>query len=110
MKHYISPTGELFAYELDGSQDDLIPNDYTLATDAQVQAIQNPPVDPRIAIQAQIDMLESQQLLPRISREFMLLDFAQKAAAAGVDPTLNVAFVKLKAFDDQITALRDQLV
>lgn len=43
MKHYISPAGSLFAYELDGSQDDLIPADFVLATDAQVQAIQNPP-------------------------------------------------------------------
>jgi hypothetical protein len=42
MKHYLSPTGQLFAYESDGSQDELIPADFVPATDAQVHAIQNP--------------------------------------------------------------------
>jgi hypothetical protein len=42
MKHYLSPAGQLFAYESNGSQDDLIPPDFVLATDSQVQAIQNP--------------------------------------------------------------------
>lgn len=39
MKHYLSPTNQIFAYELDGSQDHLIPEDYTLITNAQVDAI-----------------------------------------------------------------------
>lgn len=42
MKHYLSPTGGLYAYEMDGSQDHLIPADFVAATDAQVQAIQHP--------------------------------------------------------------------
>ena len=66
--------------------------------------------DPKLAIIAQITQLEDQQLLPRISREFMLLSFATQAAAAGVDPNANIAYVKLKEFDDQITALRNQLI
>jgi hypothetical protein len=39
MKHYLSPKNELFAYELDGSQDDLIPENFTRISDAQVQQI-----------------------------------------------------------------------
>ena len=37
MKHYLSPEGVVFAYELDGSQDHLIPSNYTPITieDAQ---------------------------------------------------------------------------
>jgi len=39
MKHYLSPTNEIWAYELDGSQDHLIPNDFTAITDAQADII-----------------------------------------------------------------------
>lgn len=38
MKHYISPNGEIFAYELDGSQDHLIPEGFTAITDDQADA------------------------------------------------------------------------
>lgn len=43
MKYFISTSGQLHAYEADGSQDSLIPADFVAATDAQVQAIQNHP-------------------------------------------------------------------
>lgn len=66
-------------------------------------------IDPKIAIQAQIDELERTQLLPRISREFMLLQFASVATQQGVDPMTNIAFSRLKAFDDQVAALRAKL-
>lgn len=39
MKHYLSPTGELYAYELDGSQDHLIPSDFKALTDVEVLAL-----------------------------------------------------------------------
>jgi hypothetical protein len=39
MKHYLSPTNQIFAYELDGSQDHLIPSNFTSITDAQANAI-----------------------------------------------------------------------
>jgi len=35
MKHYLSPDNKVFAYEADGSQDHLIPSDYTPITQAQ---------------------------------------------------------------------------
>lgn len=39
MKHYLSPEGALFAYELDGSQDHLIPKDFTYISDDEAKAI-----------------------------------------------------------------------
>lgn len=42
MKNYISPLGDFYGYELDGSQDHLIPADYRLATDAELYAHQHP--------------------------------------------------------------------
>lgn len=44
MKTYISPSGQLFAYESDGSQDALIPSAYVIATPEQIAAITNPPL------------------------------------------------------------------
>ena len=35
MKYYLSPDNKVFAYEADGSQDHIIPNNYTLITQAQ---------------------------------------------------------------------------
>ena len=44
MKHYKNPAdNRLYGYFKDGSQDHLIPQDYILLTDAEVQAISNPP-------------------------------------------------------------------
>ena len=65
--------------------------------------------DPKVAIRTQIDTLEAQQLLPRITREFMLSAAAAQAQAAGVDPTTNTGYAKLKQFDTQIAGLRAQL-
>jgi hypothetical protein len=65
--------------------------------------------NPKIAIQAQIDTLEAQQLLPRITREFMLSAAETQAKAAGVDPMTNVGYAKLKEFDTQIAGLRAQI-
>jgi hypothetical protein len=42
MKFYKSPTGEVFAYEQDGSQDELIPNIFTPMSEDEVQAHVNP--------------------------------------------------------------------
>jgi len=35
MKHYLSPNNTVFAYAADGSQDHLIPDNYTAITDAE---------------------------------------------------------------------------
>lgn len=66
-----------------------------------------PPKDPRELILAQIDALERKQLMPRATREFMLLfmetQFTPEVLA------LNHGYQAVKGFDNQIKALRDQL-
>jgi uncharacterized protein YaaR (DUF327 family) len=48
-------------------------------------------------------------MLPRVTREFMLLSFAATAQSMGVDPSTNVAYQKVKELDDKIADLRSQL-
>jgi hypothetical protein len=78
---------------------------YTKKSDEQIKQIAD------AKVQAQIDFLESSTMLPRVTREFMLLSFAAQAAAQTppVDPMTSVAYKKLKELDDQIAALRSQL-
>jgi len=66
------------------------------------------PIPPIPALQ-QIAVLESATLLPRVTREFMLISFAAQAAAAGIDPMTSPAYAKLKALDDQIAVLRKSI-
>jgi hypothetical protein len=62
------------------------------------------PVDPKIAIRAQIQILEQSQLLPRVTREFMLL--AMEAQAPAEVLAQNPGYVAVKVFDNQVAALR----
>jgi hypothetical protein len=39
MKHYLSPQGQIFAYESDGSQDHLIPSGFTPITENQTDSL-----------------------------------------------------------------------
>lgn len=60
-------------------------------------------------IQAKIDALEREALLPRVAREFMMIQFQAVAAAQGVDPMENFGYRKVKELDDKINALRASL-
>lgn len=42
MKYYKDAADRVYAYEADGSQDDIIPSDHTPITDAEAEAIRNP--------------------------------------------------------------------
>jgi hypothetical protein len=64
-------------------------------------------IDPKVVIQSQIEALEFAQLLPRVTREFMLFDSESRFTADQLAE--NPGYVKLKAFDMQIRALRAQL-
>jgi hypothetical protein len=68
MKHYKSLKDEIYAYEIDGSQDHLIPVDFVLLTDEELNSIRQaqhaawlaaqPTKEEQIAqLQAQIDAL-----------------------------------------------------
>ena len=63
--------------------------------------------DPKDAIRAQIKKLEQEQLMPRATREFMILFMETSFTPA--QPAQNIGYVGIKAFDNSIKALRDQL-
>lgn len=67
----------------------------------------------RDAIQAQIDALERTQIMPRITRESLLILMVSTAASMSVtEPQLyaaNVGYSRLKDFDSAIVALRSQM-
>jgi hypothetical protein len=71
----------------------------------EVQPADTP--DPTIAIRQQIDGLEHQQMLPRATREFMLLSMQSMATPEQLQA--NPGYKAVKAFDDQIGTLRAQL-
>lgn len=76
---------------------------FTRKSDEQIEQAR------KARIQAQIDSMEAQSLLPRVTREFMLLQFATVAAGQGIDPMTNFGYKKVKELDDKITELRGQL-
>lgn len=41
MKYYRSPNSEIYAYEADGSQDHIIPEDYVAITDAEADQLRS---------------------------------------------------------------------
>jgi hypothetical protein len=71
------------------------------------------PTEQSAVIQAQIDSLERGQMLPRVSREGLLLTMETFAAMQSVTPAQlyasNIAYHKTKDFDTQIVLLRAQL-
>jgi hypothetical protein len=95
MKYFINPDDNtLYAYEEDGSQDEVIPQHFVPATPEQIDAITNPLVSPNRGIIAQIFQLEI-TITPRRLRE----------------ATLTVeGKTWLEGVDAQIAALRAQLV
>jgi ferritin len=64
-------------------------------------------LDHKDAIRAQIKKLEQEQLMPRATREFMLLFMESQFPANQL--AQSIGYTGMKAFDNQIKALRDQL-
>lgn len=58
-------------------------------------------------VRAEIAALEASQMLPRITREFMLQSL--EAQYAPEQLAQNLGYTRLKALDEQIKALREQL-
>lgn len=88
----------------------LLPTGSIQITDEEAVAIQlanEPVIDPKVAISAEIAQLERDSMLPRVTREFMLL-FMQSQANPEQLATMP-AYVRVKALDTQIATLRDQL-
>lgn len=64
-------------------------------------------IDSKQAIRDQIRQMEFEQIMPRAVREYMLLSMEAQFTPAQLD--LNFGYRAVKAFDNQIKALRDQL-
>ena len=79
--------------------------DYTQEELDAIAALPQP--DPKGAIRAQIKQLEAEQLMPRATREFMLTFMELNASAEVL--AVNPGYQAVKAFDNQIKALRAQL-
>ena len=94
------------------------PQGMTQITKAQADVLLNPPpltsVQKRDSIQAQIDAMEQKNLMPRLTREYMLADAVKQHAAVGVtEPQLyasNIGYQRLKDFDTAIAVLRAQML
>ena len=107
--HYKAPDNSLHFIEPEFEH--LLPAGSVQITDAEAKLIEEankPIIDPKVAIQAQIDELERTQLMPRATREFMLL--AMEAQFTAEQLATNHGYKAVKAFDATISALRAQLV
>jgi hypothetical protein len=105
--HYKSPDNKLHFLE-DASFLHLLPIGSVPATNddvAEIEAAHAP--DPKDAIRAQIKKMEQEQLMPRATREFMLLFMETSFTPAQL--AQNIGYVGIKAFDNSIKVLRDQL-
>jgi hypothetical protein len=77
-------------------------------TQEELDAFANlPQTDPKESIRAQIKQLEAEQLMPRATREFMLTFMEMNAPAEVL--AVNPGYQAVKAFDNEIKALRDLL-
>lgn len=72
-----------------------------------------PPPTPQEMAQQRIDALESEYLMPRVTRESLIAMAEERAAALGLTieqlRVKNKGYAGLKALDEQIAALRAQL-
>ena len=95
MKYFINPAdNSLYAYEEDGSQDEIIPQHFIAATEEQIDAIIKKNASPNTAKLLQIVQLET-TITSRRLREAALT---------------NAGKAWLENIDNQIAALRAQLV
>jgi hypothetical protein len=106
MQHYKAPDNSLHCIEPEFAY--LLPEGCIAITEEESEALRHvPQVDPKDAIRAQIKQLEAEQLMPRATREFMLTFMEMNAPAEVLE--VNPGYQAVKAFDNQIKALRDLL-
>ena len=107
MQNYKAPDNSL--HYIEPEFEHLLPIGCVAITEDEAEALRPKPPepDPKDAIRDQIKQLEAEQLMPRATREFMLL-FMETQFAPDV-LALNPGYMAVKAFDNQIKALRAQL-
>jgi len=90
----------------------LLPQGCVPISDADAQQIISIDSAPKpLTPQQQIDALERESMIPRITREFMLAQAVMTAASQNITPDqlyqANIGYRKLKDLDNQIAALRN---
>lgn len=95
---YISSVGTLYYGNMTAGDREATPEEVSVLRPAQ---------NPKQAVLDQITELERQQLMPRATREFMLTFMELNAPAEVLE--VNPGYQAVKAFDEQIRALRNQL-
>jgi hypothetical protein len=106
MQHYKSPDNSLHCIEPEFAH--LLPEGCIAITEEEAEALRPiPQIDPKDVTLAQIKRLEAEQLMPRATREFMLTFMELNAPAEVL--AVNPGYQAVKAFDNQIKALRDLL-
>jgi hypothetical protein len=76
MKHYKSPNNDIYAYELDGSQDHLIPADFVAVTDEEADVIR----------QAQAQAQYAEWLATQPTKEEQIAKLQEQIDALKVQP------------------------
>lgn len=104
MQYYKAPDNSLHCIEPEFAN--LLPAGCVEITQDEADALQQKlqAVSPQDAIREQIRQLESDQLMPRATREFMLLSMESQFTPAQL--LQNPGYQAVKAFDNQIVALR----
>lgn len=106
MQHYKAPDNSLHFIEPEFAH--MLPEGCIAITEEEVEALRPvPQVDPKDVIRAQIKQLEAEQLMPRATREFMLLFMETQFTPEVLE--LNPGYIAVKAFDNHIKDLRSQL-
>jgi hypothetical protein len=107
MQNYKAPDNSMHCIEPEFAH--LLPQGCIAITEEEAEALRpkSPEADPKDAIRAQIKQLEAEQLMPRATREFMLTFMELNAPAEVL--AVNPGYQAVKAFDNQIKALRDLL-
>lgn len=104
MRYFIDGNDGFYALENDATE---VREGWVQITVLQAAPLLPTPPSPSVLIISQIGSLEQSQLMPRATREFMLL-FMQSSFTAE-QLSANPGYSAVKAFDDQIVALRSQL-
>jgi hypothetical protein len=102
--NYKAPDNSLHVIEPEFAH--MLPLGSVPITDEEAEELRHKP-DTKNIIRAQIRALESEQLMPRATREFMLLFMETNFTPEVL--VLNPGYQAVKAFDNQIAALRSQL-
>lgn len=101
---YKAPDNSLHC--IDSAFEHMLPAGCIAISEEEAEALRPKP-EAKDVIRVQIKALEAEQLLPRATREFMLMFMEANASAEVL--AVNPGYQAVKAFDEQIKALRVQL-